>query len=625
MKTKYYSWLLLAALLGSASCSDLLEIEPKNKQTTTTAFVSYDNFKTYAWGFYEIFRVDGNHFWKSDIYSHVMVDNSSTNNNSFAYQNITVNSNNGYWTFSYIRRVNTMLDAIDASQMSDSDKEHWRSVGLFFRSVQYFDMLSKYGGLPWAEHVVSEADTDLIYGKRLSREETAANILRDLKYAEEHIKAAGDGTNTINRKVVQALLSRFTLFEGTWRKYHNIAGSEEYLNACATYSRKLIESEPDVTARYSDLFISESLAGVKGVLLYFEYSDGAGLTHQGGRQAGASGSRFEGTKTLVDLYLCTDGKPIATSPIYEGDHTAFKQFRNRDHRLHIAIVPPYRLKGTGNNDRNSRPYNVGEQVTMGANTYTVSEQDSIDFTENIALVNELSGGKKTLPLYAWNNSTLHGYSPRFVAFNEQGGNPAASYHGFWFWKYYNTADPLTGGGAHGGQNTTDYPIFRIGETMLNYAEAMAELGQFTQEVADMTINKLRPRAGVAPMQVSEINDAFDPNRDQTVPALVWEVRRERTVELIGENFAFNDMRRWHKGNYLDEQMLGCWVKNSDFNNTLRIYGYNSVEESKDKEGYVIHRQQPKGFLDYYYLYPIPMKELVLNPQLEQNPGYPSAE
>lgn len=55
------------------------------------------------------------------------------------------------------------------------------------------------------------------------------------------------------------------------------------------------------------------------------------------------------------------------------------------------------------------------------------------------------------------------------------------------------------------------PIFRVEEVMLNYAEAMCELGEFTQSVADQTINKLRPRANVSPMKVSEINESFDRN------------------------------------------------------------------------------------------------------------------
>lgn len=609
--------LLIIASLMLAACNGELDIDPKDRQTTTTAFKTDQNFKTYAWGLYDIFNAGAEDAWNKDISSHIMVNNNGTNNNAWAYQTVTEATGNSEWDYSYIRRVNTMLDNIDASNMNDTDKAHWKSVGLFFRSLRYFQLLSKYGGVPWVENVIGEDDEDVLFGPRATRDETAANILRDLKFAEANIKKDGDGANTINQKVVQALISRFTIFEGTWRKYHGLQGADTYLNECATYSKKLIDAVPNVADNYGSLFTSESLAGMPGVLLYFEYSDDAGLTHQGGRQAGASGNSYEGTKALVDLYLCSDGKPIATSDVFEGDNTPYKEFRNRDHRLHFSILPPYRLKGTGNNDRNSRRYRVGEEITIGFDTHVVTYQDSIDYTENIDLMQKLSNGTKTLPGYAWNNSTLSGYSPRFRVNPEQGGNPLTGYHGYWFWKYYNTADCLN---KH-AQNTTDIAKFRIEETMLNYAEAMCELGKFDQEVADETINKLRPRAGVADMVVANITDAFDPNRDQTVPALLWEVRRERTVELFAENFAFDDLRRWKKGDYLSKQMLGCWVKNSEYQNKLRINGFADVAASANQEGYVIHRQEPKAFLDHYYLYPIPVKQLVLNPQLEQNPGY----
>lgn len=618
--SKYILFLIWGLLL--ASCDNLLEIEPKNKQTTTTAFKTYENFQTYAWGLYEIFSCGGDSAWNKDITSHLMVNNSSSNNNVWAYQNVTEATDNKEWNFNYIRRVNTMLDNIDASAMSEKEKAHWRSVGLFFRSMRYFELMSKYGGVPWIEKTVEESDTDILYGPRASRDEVAANILRDLTYAEANIQPEGNGNNTINQKVVQALLSRFTLFEGTWRKYHGLSNAETYLEACTTYSKKLIDAVPNVADSYDKLFTSESLAGMPGVLLYFEYSDGAGLTHQGGRQAGSSGNRYEGTKDLVNLYLCKDGKPIATSELFEGDKTPYKEFRNRDYRLLFTIIPPYRLKVNGNADKNAQRYKVGETITIGNDTHVVTYQDSIDYTENIDLLQKISEpNAKSLPSYAWNYSTTNGYSPRFRNNPEYGGNPCTGNHGYWFWKYYNTADCIN---KH-AQNTTDIAKFRIEETMLNYAEAMYELNRFNQSVADMTINKLRPRAGIANMNVSLINDAFDPDRDPTVPALLWEIRRERSVELLGENFAFDDLRRWKKANYLDKQMVGCWVKNSEYKNTLRIQGYNTVEASADKEGYVIYRQKPAGFMEHYYLYPIPIKELVLNPELKQNPGYKDGE
>ncbi len=351
MKKNTYILLLLWSVM-LISCDDLLNIEPKDKLTTTTSFKTYSNFKTYSWGLYNIFNADAMSAWDKDKESHLMVNNNSSNNNVWAYQNVTEATGNSEWNFEYIRRVNTMLDNIDGSEMSESDKAHWRSVGLFFRSFRYFQLLSKYGGVPWIEHVIGEDDTEVLYGPRATRDEVAANILRDLKDAEKNIKPAGDGNNTINQKVVQALISRFAIFEGTWRKYHGLGDAEKYLQVCADYSRKLIDAVPNVADSYELLFTSESLAGMPGVLLYFEYSDKAGLTHQGGRQSGSSGNVYEGTKELVNLYLCSDGKPIGSSELYKGDVTAFDEFRNRDYRLYFTIVPPFRVKVNGNNDTN---------------------------------------------------------------------------------------------------------------------------------------------------------------------------------------------------------------------------------------------------------------------------------
>lgn len=94
---------------------------------------------------------------------------------------------------------------------------------------------------------------------------------------------------------------------------------------------------------------------------------------------------------------------------------------------------------------------------------------------------------------------------------------------------------------------SDKPIFKVEEAILNYAEAACELGQFDQAAADISINRLRKRAGVADMEVAKIDASFDPNRDKgnnphwsgempdyEVEPLLWEIRRERIVELMGK-------------------------------------------------------------------------------------------
>ena len=95
--------------------------------------------------------------------------------------------------------------------------------------------------------------------------------------------------------------------------------------------------------------------------------------------------------------------------------------------------------------------------------------------------------------------------------------------------------------------------------MVNYAEAMCELGKFDQTAADKSINKLRARGHVAKMTVEDITDDFDTARDPSVPALLWEVRRERRVELMGEGFRLDDLRRWKKGDYVNKRPLGVYV------------------------------------------------------------------
>ena len=67
--------------------------------------------------------------------------------------------------------------------------------------------------------------------------------------------------------------------------------------------------------------------------------------------------------------------------------------------------------------------------------------------------------------------------------------------------------------------------------------------------------------------------------------------------------------------YATEIKLGRWVVQSDYGVTLPIQGDAT-------EGYVqLVPETPAAFPDYYYLFPLPSDELLLNPNLEQNPDW----
>ena len=263
MKKRFLIYIAAAAMLTSCLNNDFMNVYPKNQQTEGSVFTTYDNFKTYSWGLYNVFfgysygtgQTDA--VFQGDYESDNMLKGPAGNENKWAYGKVKAESQSSDWDYSYIRTVNLMLDGIAGSQMNEADKNHWRSVGLFFRSYKYFLMMSKFGDIPWVDRVLPDNDPAL-YGTRTPRNEVAENILNDLKWAEANIKPAGDGDNTVNRAVVQALISRFCLFEGTWRKYHNMADAEKYLQECVRVAPELLAAYPTIMERYDEVFNSNT-------------------------------------------------------------------------------------------------------------------------------------------------------------------------------------------------------------------------------------------------------------------------------------------------------------------------------------------------------------------------------
>ncbi|MCD7937909.1 MAG: RagB/SusD family nutrient uptake outer membrane protein, partial [Tannerellaceae bacterium] len=569
-------------------------------------------FQTYAWGLYSTFggfrtgtsSEAGNYTTKHNE-SECDTDNfnksQSGEQSKYKYQLKTEPSTDPDYTnaYTFIRRVNIMLQNVDGASMSEVEKEHWKAVGLFFRAFRYYDLITRYGDVIWVDQVIGDSDTELYTAKRTPRDEIAKNMLDDLLWAEAHIKEEGEGNNTVNVHVVRAVISRFGLFEGTWRKYHGLADAELYLNASITASEKLMDSFPSVMSNYDDLYNSEDLpVGVTtGVILARKYSKTVtDAAHSIGRVVRTSAWYYDLTKNAVESYLCTDGKPVGSSTVYEGDENMYLEFRNRDRRLYYTVMPPYKINITG-------PAGTSMNDDQWEHTGDPLDREYIDMMETIT-----TPERKYLPA-----RNFAGYltcmSPHFRNFpNGQGF--IVSELGYYYWKYYNRYEDDMALRA----SIQNYPVFRMGEILVNYAEAMFEMGKFDQSVANKTINKLRDRVGIPHLNLAEVDAAFDPVRDQTVDPVLWEIRRERRVELMGDGFRFNDLKRWKKGHYVDEQALGVKVKNSDYDNSLTLLDGAA-------EGNVVFFGKPAGWLEKYYLEPIPIQEQILNPNLGQNPGW----
>ncbi|WP_129749784.1 RagB/SusD family nutrient uptake outer membrane protein [Flavobacterium beibuense] len=163
--------------------------------------------------------------------------------------------------------------------------------------------------------------------------------------------------------------------------------------------------------------------------------------------------------------------------------------------------------------------------------------------------------------------------------------------GYYVAKFYDkTARNLVNSGSN-------LILIRYADILLMYAEAKAELGQFTQNEWDMTIRKLRVRAGFT-------NDNALDYPAVSGSALIEIIRRERRSELAMEGLRLMDLRRW--GNA--EEKLNGWV-----------HGMKTDEDAVD-DGYV--RVENRIFDPAkHYLWPVPQAERDLNSNISQNPNW----
>src|SRR6185312_11688982 len=151
----------------------------------------------------------------------------------------------------------------------------------------------------------------------------------------------------LNKDVALFLKARIGLYEGTYRKYHKelkLDGTK-FLNDAVDACEKLMSGgyslykTSDTTQVYNTLFAQYSYKNNPEFILSKEYS--ADL------QLGVAFSRyfaqnlrhqFGVTRNFVDAYLCTDGKPISTSPLFLGKDSIQEEFQNRDPRLRQTVA-----------------------------------------------------------------------------------------------------------------------------------------------------------------------------------------------------------------------------------------------------------------------------------------------
>ncbi|MBD1430714.1 MULTISPECIES: RagB/SusD family nutrient uptake outer membrane protein [Sphingobacterium] len=148
-----------------------------------------------------------------------------------------------------------------------------------------------------------------------------------------------------------------------------------------------------------------------------------------------------------------------------------------------------------------------------------------------------------------------------------------------------------------------WPLVRLAELYLSYAEALIEYDASNITLAKTYIDKVRKRAGIP-----TIDEAWGPIGGATTQAQLRSiVRQERSIEFYLENHRFWDLRRWMEA----EQPLGTQAKGMNIQGTTDAEFFNVTTVQ-----FVRNFRTPA-----FYLMPIPTADINKNPNIVQNIGY----
>ena len=556
-------------MLSLASCDDILDTEPYDQFTKDNYFTSETNVQLFANYFYNTFTGYGS--GSGDYYFNTLNDDqASTGITKWTYMNVPGSA--AAWNTPYveIRRANTLIAAIpNVASMSDAKKANWLGIGRLYRAWQHYKLVRAYGDCYWVDKELDPSDEDILYGPRQPRNDVMDKVLEDLNYACQNITDNAGSRTAFNKWVALAMKAEVCLYEGDYSKYvtNNTERANRYLNEAKNACEQIMSSGNfSLNGNFQANFNSLDLAGNNEMIMYKKYIQST-FAH-GTIDYTCGSTQVNGmTKDAFDSYLFRDGKPLATTSLDKSDH--------------------------------------GTVVVLDDNS-GLGEAPHIDISNVLA--------NRDPRLSAQVDKILQFPGCGYARF---GGAQSTASTGYGVYLFdTNLIDNTNRQSTYG--NWTDAPIFWYAEILLNYAEACAELGNITQNDLDRSINLLRDRVGMPHLLTSV---EADPANNMGVSNIIWEVRRERRVEMM---YCMNDryfsLLRWNQLSLLDTDT------NPNLSRGAYVAGFNAIslaEVDVDADGYIncSNNGAPRKWDPKYNLFPIPDDQRNLNPQIGQNPGW----
>lgn len=566
---------IAASVIVMSSCnSGFLDRYPLSNVSPETYFTNANELETYCRSFFSI--LPGAEAMVTDICQGDDIVSTTVPKEFSGLR--TTPGNGGGWSWEALRNINFFLE--NSGRCDDNvARQTYDGVARFWRAYFYFTKVQRFGDVPWYDKVVGQHDEEALMKPRDSRMYIYEKIVEDLDYAIEHAPTAADPCE-ITKWTALALKSRVCLFEGTFRKYRGLEGWEQCLEDCVSASETMIRTSPYNVHKstkdkaYGEMFISDEPSNE--FILAKTYNASLNKNHYLNLHIqGASNGHPSMPRDAFLSYLCDDGTRYTDRTGYASE-TFYESTQKRDPRL---------------------------SQTIRTQNYTYPGQSD-----------------KLQPEFS--NTTT----------------------GYQISKYVTNVTTING--------TNAIPYMRYSEVLLNLAEAKAELGTIRQSDIDNTIKLLRDRVGMPNLNLANANshpDAYLASLYPNVPAgnnqgVILEIRRERRVELFMEGLRYYDIVRWKEGQKFTKVPRGMYIPGEcemDFDNDgtadLVIYSgsepshtgkcqyvnISSLSLSGGTSGEILVNSNISRvwYEDRDYFYPLPLEDLQLNTNLEQNPGW----
>ena len=562
----------LFSMLTFQSC---LDMEPKTQLADTNYWQTPDHFKLFATQFYgwtvDFKQLDDSPHSdvRSDLRTGITLDVYSNGTNSIPSSDKTYTNN-----YNRIRQVNTLLQQAEG-YAAPADIETSVGEAHFFRAYCYFDLLQVYGDVIITRTPL-DIDSPEMQMARNSRDEVVDFILEDLEEAIRLLPEANEISSKdegrLSSQAASAFLSRVALYEGTWQKFRNGGQNNDrssaLLDIAATSAHDVIESG------FFELFAPEELGTEAYKYLFIlenDKSNPAGITKSGNKEYIFT-RRHDPTLASIGFNI-TQGR--LGNAVYVTRKMANMYLQSNG----LPINPQtwdYSKVDSEFKDRDNRMSNT---LMIPGHTYWGTGGGRIDWTGSAEEIANASH-KNFMP------STGTGYFPHKWCC-ERDGVPT-------------------------GMEAYDYPIIRYAEVLLNYAEAVFERDdKISDEDLAISLNLTRKRVNP---NMPDLTNAFVSANNLDMRT---EIRRERTVEFYDENFRIDDLKRWKTAEEeMPMNLTGVKWRGTDYETKWS----DASSKTMDAEGCIIY-EQGRVWEGKHYLYPLPIDQLKLNPNLKQNPGW----